>query len=320
MPFELLVLREGEVSHAIPLSDAPLQVGRAPGSHIAIADGGVSWHHAQIWGDAGEVWVRDLGSRNGTFVNDNPVGTPTIVRPDDVIRIAPRISLQLREVPEQPSGMYEVRYVEDVHLKVRFLVAGERFHIGAGADAHLRVDDAPDRAATLTLHPDGEMWLGTSEGEFELPLGQTFEVAGRTMRVVLGKTDHLPTVDFGMLHYPYKLVVNAQGLNGPEARVTDQRNGTEWFTGGNRGVLLFLLVRQLVKDADDGVPVDDRGWMGDNEVTIGIWGKSGGGKTSLNVLVHRVRQQLERAGLDPWFIEKRRGGIRARLRDVEVLS
>jgi hypothetical protein len=51
----------------------------------------------------------------------------------------------------------------------------------------------------------------------------------------------------------------------------------------------------------------------------GVWGRGRKTANHLNVLVHRLRGQLEEAGFDPWFVEKRRGGIRIRCREV-VLS
>ena len=41
--------------------------------------------------------------------------------------------------------------------------------------------------------------------------------------------------------------------------------------------------------------------------------------THLHVLVHRLRKEIERAGFDPWFIEKRRRAIRVWLPEVRVL-
>ena len=61
------------------------------------------------------------------------------------------------------------------------------------------------------------------------------------------------------------------------------------------------------------------GWLGDEEVSVGIWGRGGpSDANSLHVLVYRLRKELQKVGFDPWFIEKRRRALRVRLRDVKV--
>ena len=55
------------------LKKNPLILGREPGDGIAIPDNGVSRRHAEIV-PIGEVYfIRDLESRNGTFVNEESI-------------------------------------------------------------------------------------------------------------------------------------------------------------------------------------------------------------------------------------------------------
>ena len=48
-------------------------IGRNEDSHIQIVDDSVSWNHAQILLVGEDVILKDLGSANGTSVNENPV-------------------------------------------------------------------------------------------------------------------------------------------------------------------------------------------------------------------------------------------------------
>lgn len=48
-------------------------IGRAPENDLTLADDTVSGFHAQIIHDAGQLFIVDLGSRNGTRVNGKPV-------------------------------------------------------------------------------------------------------------------------------------------------------------------------------------------------------------------------------------------------------
>lgn len=78
--------------HRQPGSDAAIQldsgehlVGRDSKCDIVIRDLTVSRRHAVIRVDPHQVAIRDLGSRNGTFVNDSPV-QDAVVNPADVVR------------------------------------------------------------------------------------------------------------------------------------------------------------------------------------------------------------------------------------------
>jgi predicted component of type VI protein secretion system len=49
---------------------APLIVGRAPTSDIPVFDPTISRRHAEIVAENGTLNIRDLGSSNGTYIND----------------------------------------------------------------------------------------------------------------------------------------------------------------------------------------------------------------------------------------------------------
>src|SRR5678809_1630301 len=48
-------------------------IGSAPGTQVRVADREVSRLHAELEPTDRGTWVRDLGSRNGTFVDNIPV-------------------------------------------------------------------------------------------------------------------------------------------------------------------------------------------------------------------------------------------------------
>ncbi len=65
----------------------PVVVGRAPGADIVIATGFVSGRHARFQLMGQNLFVEDLGSRNGTMVNGAPITDPTALRNKDVVEI-----------------------------------------------------------------------------------------------------------------------------------------------------------------------------------------------------------------------------------------
>jgi hypothetical protein len=67
---------------------APIVVGRDPASGIRLdGDEFASGRHARIDPVADGVWVEDLGSTNGTFVNGERVTGRQALEPGDVLRV-----------------------------------------------------------------------------------------------------------------------------------------------------------------------------------------------------------------------------------------
>ena len=56
-----------------PVQPLPFRVGRAPGLQLVLSSAHVSKLHAEIYSDGLSLRVRDLGSRNGTFLNREPI-------------------------------------------------------------------------------------------------------------------------------------------------------------------------------------------------------------------------------------------------------
>ncbi|HMM45784.1 MAG TPA: FHA domain-containing protein [Candidatus Macondimonas sp.] len=71
-----------------PLDKERLSIGRARSNDIHLDDPAVSSHHAAICLIAGAAFVEDLGSTNGTLLNDAPVQR-ALLRNRDEVTVAP---------------------------------------------------------------------------------------------------------------------------------------------------------------------------------------------------------------------------------------
>jgi DNA-binding SARP family transcriptional activator len=80
----VLVLPDGQ---RIALANGPTLIGRAPGSTVQLADNRVSRRHALIESAGPSHVLTDLGSTNGTTVNDEPVTEPRALVPGDTISL-----------------------------------------------------------------------------------------------------------------------------------------------------------------------------------------------------------------------------------------
>ena len=66
-----LVVTDGESpGRRAAIGPAPIVIGRGVGVDLQIPDPTVSRHHCVVWCIAGRCWVRDLGSKNQTRVNN----------------------------------------------------------------------------------------------------------------------------------------------------------------------------------------------------------------------------------------------------------
>lgn len=70
-----------------PLDQAELIVGRGANAQIVIAEASVSRQHAKFKQKGGDVEVEDLGSANGTFVNDERVKSRKVLKDGDILRL-----------------------------------------------------------------------------------------------------------------------------------------------------------------------------------------------------------------------------------------
>lgn len=73
----------------IALSEGENVLGRGADSLVWIEAQGVSRRHARILVAAGLATLEDLGSKNGTFVNDVRLTAPVALRDGDELRIGP---------------------------------------------------------------------------------------------------------------------------------------------------------------------------------------------------------------------------------------
>jgi len=85
-----LILRSGKrAGKRIPLPVTEAVIGRDEGCHIRLTSSDISRRHCLLRCERGVILVADLGSRNGTHVNDIPIKAPTALKPGDMLRVGP---------------------------------------------------------------------------------------------------------------------------------------------------------------------------------------------------------------------------------------
>jgi pSer/pThr/pTyr-binding forkhead associated (FHA) protein len=201
------------------INAAVISIGRDPSCPVVLNDPGVSHVHAQITRHGQDLFLRDLGSRNGTWVNGAPITVPHLLRSGDSVRIggatlvfrsaqaasAPAAQQPAMSVfygqyapapPGSPARVSPVLTAEAGNaFGLSFALRGPSVTLGRDPANTIRLDDVSvsRNHAVMTLH--GDTWTlcdlqsatGTRKNGERLPPGQHVPVRERDL-IQLGET------------------------------------------------------------------------------------------------------------------------------------
>lgn len=242
----------GDADYAL---DGILGIGRGDDNELQIADDHVSRRHARLANHQGLIWLRDLGSSNGTFVNGERVsGACRLFHGDEI-----RFDSCAYQVIGSGADLTPVRTPDPADARpprpVEWPLSG-----GHNDTTEFAAVDAPERIELeLPAGEAGAFLLGASE-----------PVAGMTFRTPMGRTligrqDDCDLVirDRTVSARHAELMVRAEGVTITNLMATNgtRVNGEEIQTGRlhDGDVLRFGRVSLVFKD----VPVseDARPWL-----------------------------------------------------------
>jgi len=83
--------RDGGAGRCIKLDRLPLRIGRDPNNELVLPDDGVSRRHARIERRSDRIVLMDVGSTNGTLLNDAELSGIVELRTGDRIQVGPTI-------------------------------------------------------------------------------------------------------------------------------------------------------------------------------------------------------------------------------------
>lgn len=301
---------------------AVLGIGRHPANGLVLAHDGVSRHHAVIERDGDGWWVRDLGSKNGTTVNERPVEGRRRLEPCDLLRFGGGSVWQLRSVPSAEadegstaSGSGAARQLvleEEAGLRrVRF---SRLLTIGRDSTNGLVLDGERVSAHHAVIERRGQGWFlkdlgsrnGTSvdgrrvQGWRELKEGSRVQLGGCGGWVV---RDHSPEVERAALALcehtqadprppVLRLVLAWDGEDGL-VRVVHQ--GISWVEPAGQSFLLLWALAECPGE-----------WVSDALLEEALWGQTARrrSRTALNTAIYNARRLFARHGLPASIIEK----------------
>jgi hypothetical protein len=274
-------------------------VGRALTCALRLTASNVSAQHAVVrW--AGDVWeIKDLGSRNGTFVDG------ARLKPGEDVRLHAGVTIAFGH----PDAAWELIDDEPPSIMAIPLNGSEPAHLQNGLIA---LPSAEDPHATIFRARDGA-WMVELPDQlpFELEDGQVVDLDGRTWRFCASESasktsraqSHLPTV-VKHLHLAFAVSRDEEHV---QLEVT--WGGRKVDVGSRlHNYLLVILARRRLQDADAGFPEPACGWVDQED----LGPDPSMAPAQLNISVFRIRKQFAALGLlDPANIIERRPSTRA---------
>ena len=151
MVTKLIVASGKSAGRSIAIKRNKLLIGRSEDCDVRPLSEDVSRRHCAVHVGPAEVWVEDLGSRNGTFVNGEKIAEKTRLKDGDIIRVG---SLELKvscshpaakagteddvsrwlTTDEQPAGMFDT--TQTITTSVAATAADEsRGSVASAADS-----------------------------------------------------------------------------------------------------------------------------------------------------------------------------------------
>jgi hypothetical protein len=248
-------------------------VGRSPESHLALSDGWISGNHARLDWARGGWELRDLGSKNGTFVN----GKRT--RPGEPVRLSDNDLIAFGKLDDA----WALRRCAEAGMGARRLSDGS-FRWGAGNTLSLPDDENP--TCTVFLDDDNH-WVADHDGnqrpvenaellvidadtwELTLPLGyrDTIDIT-------------LPAATLADLHLRFRVSRNEEYVH------LQAQHGDHVHDLGARSHHYVLLTLVRMRAAASARGRADPGWVYADELAHRLQIES----STLNVHVHRIRQ------------------------------
>lgn len=313
----LQLVRDGVSVHSVPVPLAGLTVGRAPENGLPLGDGSVSRSHAQLFWLDGQLWLRDLDTTNGTWINNVRVVGVQPLADRDLIRFGDRLLAKV----QGPTGASEPDDAVSVVVEDEWTLVRQSLGPGTyGFDGKRRLV-AGLQPAVVQVTELGVLQVRGADGVEAVAEGGRFTLGAHSLRVVPTASAAAVTRGTGASVFPYRLRATVDG-RAPAAWMAEGDKDERRVCGGNGAVVLYLLARQLADDRARGLGDDRAGWADDDTLGRGVWGR---GWTShdpngLHVLLYRLRRSLERAGFDPTCLEKLRGETRLRVAGVTMES
>ena len=150
MEIKLIVVNGKHAGKEIPIQQSKFVIGRDEDCQLRPNSDQVSRRHCEIVADAGSAVIRDFGSKNGTFVNEQRVQGQRELKTGDHLRVA---NLEFEVLLSTAIGgkkKPKVQSIQDAAARTVQSAAGEDLDVSEWLN---RLDNASDDTVIEEIRP-----------------------------------------------------------------------------------------------------------------------------------------------------------------------
>lgn len=153
MNVQLVVASGSRAGQAIPIMGERFVIGRADDCNLKPRSELISRYHCEIFLDDGEVFVRDMGSKNGVFLNENQITETNPLKNGDKLAIGPLEFFINITIEAKPQKAAKVKSVSDAVARTVALQSGgtQQNQEDAITDWLLAAGESSDDLETRTI-------------------------------------------------------------------------------------------------------------------------------------------------------------------------
>lgn len=162
MSAQIVVELNGEEITRLPLDNPQTVIGRDPKADIHLDNRALSRRHAQVEKRGASIWISDLGSQNGTYINGERIDEPRPLNGGDVIELG-RYRVHLEGV-EEVGGETPVLTVTGPEGRHRFLMVDREVIIGRSPSCDISIGHKSISRRHLRISQDGNCFIAEDLG------------------------------------------------------------------------------------------------------------------------------------------------------------
>ncbi len=149
----------------IPLTTPQFLIGRDPQCQLRPASPAISKQHCVVLVQPTQVVIRDFGSTNGTFVNDEPVQGDQVLQPGDVLKAGPLVFVvHIEGEPAQAPAASPVASP---------VATSDAEQVDLGVESGTNSDPESDKMAAILLGMEDDDAASSEPREEDIPEGST---------------------------------------------------------------------------------------------------------------------------------------------------
>jgi pSer/pThr/pTyr-binding forkhead associated (FHA) protein len=159
---EVVVELNGKEILRLPLKGPTMTIGRDPTCDLHLDNRALSRRHAQIEKRGAAIWVRDLESQNGTFVNGERIGEPQALNGGDRIAVG-RYEVRIDGVEEAKKDT-PVLTLSGPEGRHRFAMVGDEIIIGRAPSCDIAIGHKSISRRHLRIAAEGDHFVAEDLG------------------------------------------------------------------------------------------------------------------------------------------------------------